>query len=129
MLQDGRRAGLVAYTCDEAVEIREPLLEKSEQLGEALTECFQGFHQPLYVYGMDLWDHFEVEPENKNWKQEPVRPVIMARALDLSVLTAGVRAICPVALVLELEDPILSDNTGRFLWQVSEVDSRWGEDF
>lgn len=125
MLQDGRRAGLVAYTCDEAVEIREPLLEKSEQLGEALTECFQGVHRPLYVYGMDLWDHFEVEPENKNWKQEPVRPVIMARALDLSVLTAGVRAICPVALVLELEDPILSDNTGRFLWQVSEVDSRW----
>ena len=125
MLQDGRRAGLVAYTCDEAVEIREPLLEKSEQLGEALTECFQGFHRPLYVYGMDLWDHFEVEPENKNWKQEPVRPVIMARALDLSVLTAGVRAICPVALVLELEDPILSDNTGRFLWQVSELESCW----
>ena len=125
MLQDGRRQGLVAYTYEEAVEVREPLLPEPERLEEALNGCFGSFHRPLYVYGMDLWDHFEVGPENKNWKQEPVCPVIMARALDLSVLTAGIRAVCPVSLVLDLEDGILPDNTGRFLWQVSELESCW----
>ncbi len=125
MLQDGRRQGLVAYTYEEAVEVREPLLPEPERLEEALNGCFGCCPRPLYVYGMDLWDHFEVGPENKNWKQEPVCPVIMARALDLSVLTAGIRAVCPVSLVLDLEDGILPDNTGRFLWQVSELESCW----
>lgn len=119
LVRDGCRAGLAAYTCEEAVEIREPLLTEPEQLWEALSECFGGFHRPLYVYGM------EAGSGSENWKQEPARPVIMARALDLSSLTAGIRAVCPVSLILELDDPILPDNTGRFLWQVSETDSRW----
>ena len=131
MLQDGRRQGLVAYTYEEAVEVREPLLLEPERLEEALNGCFGSFHRPLYVYGIVPGEKrngvqkAEGKPESGKWKQEPVRPVIMARALDLSVLTAGVRAVCPVSLVLDLEDGILPDNTGRFLWQVSELESCW----
>ena len=131
MLQGGCRQGLVAYTYEEAVEVREPLLPEPEQLEEALNGCFGSFHRPLYVYGIvpgkeqNGVQKAEGKPESGKWKQEPVRPVIMARALDLSVLTAGIRAVCPVSLVLELEDGILPDNTGRFLWQVSELESCW----
>ena len=131
MLQDGRRQGLVAYTYEEAVEVREPLLPEPERLEEALNGCFGSLHRPLYVYGIvpgkeqNGVQKAEGKPESGKWKQEPVRPVIMARALDLSVLTAGIRAVCPVSLVLDLEDGILPDNTGRFLWQVSELESCW----
>ena len=131
MLQDGRRQGLVAYTYEEAVEVREPLLPEPERLEEALNGCFGSFHRPLYVSGIvpgkeqNGVQKTEGKPESGKWKQEPVRPVIMARALDLSVLTAGIRAVCPVSLVLDLEDGILPDNTGRFLWQVSELESCW----
>ena len=131
MLQDGRRQGLVAYTYEEAVEVREPLLPEPERLEEALNGCFGSFHRPLYVSGIvpgkeqNGVQKTEGKPESGKWKQEPVCPVIMARALDLSVLTAGVRAACPVSLVLDLEDGILPDNTGRFLWQVSELESCW----
>ncbi|MBR9936141.1 GNAT family N-acetyltransferase [Oscillospiraceae bacterium Marseille-Q3528] len=131
MLQGGCRQGLVAYTYEEAVEVREPLLPEPEQLEEALNGCFGSFHRPLYVYGIvpgkerNGVQKAEGKPESGKWKQEPVRPVIMARALDLSVLTEGVRAVCPVSLVLDLEDGILPDNTGRFLWQVSELESCW----
>ena len=131
MLQDGRRQGLVAYTYEEAVEVREPLLPEPERLEEALNGCFGSFHRPLYVSGIvpgkeqNGVQKAEGKPESGKWKQEPVRPVIMARALDLSVLTAGIRAVCPVSLVLDLEDGILPDNTGRFLWQVSELESCW----
>ena len=131
MLQDGRRQGLVAYTYEEAVEVREPLLPEPERLEEALNGCFGSFHRPLYVSGIvpgkeqNGVQKAEGKPESGKWKQEPVRPVIMARALDLSVLTAGIRAVCPVSLVLDLEDGILPDNTGCFLWQVSELESCW----
>ena len=131
MLQDGRRQGLVAYTYEEAVEVREPLLPEPERLEEALNGCFGSFHRPLYVSGIvpgkeqNGVQKAEGKPESGKWKQEPVCPVIMARALDLSVLTAGIRAVCPVSLVLDLEDGILPDNTGRFLWQVSELESCW----
>ena len=131
MLQDGRRQGLVAYTYEEAVEVREPLLPEPERLEEALNGCFGSFHRPLYVSGIvpgkeqNGVQKTEGKPESGKWKQEPVCPVIMARALDLSVLTAGVRAACPVSLVLDLEDGILPDNTGCFLWQVSELESCW----
>ena len=131
MLQDGRRQGLVAYTYEEAVEVREPLLPEPERLEEALNGCFGSFHRPLYVSGIvpgkeqNGVQKTEGKPESGKWKQEPVCPVIMARALDLSVLTAGIRAVCPVSLVLDLEDGILPDNTGRFLWQVSELESCW----
>ena len=131
MLQDGRRQGLVAYTYEEAVEVREPLLPEPERLEEALNGCFGSFHRPLYVSGIvpgkeqNGVQKTEGKPESGKWKQEPVCPVIMARALDLSVLTAGVRAACLVSLVLDLEDGILPDNTGRFLWQVSELESCW----
>ena len=92
---------------------------------------YAGKHESFYIndmnyaaaaYGLDKWaDPFYWHM----YKYAMCMQAIPSFAFNVSNIIKAIFGKNKKSLVLDLEEGILPDNTGRFLWQVSELESCW----
>lgn len=110
--KNGKLVGSFFFAREESYEIREPLLRKGEE--EALPQAVFWLTKGEDAIFCDGWN-LDVQTIKKSVAEERNRPIIMARLLYLPTFFESLRPRTTFAFSVEVTDPILEENNGRFL--------------
>ena len=110
--KNGKLVGSFLFAREESYEIREPLLRKGEE--EALPQAVFWLTKGEDAIFCDGWN-LDVQTIKKSVAEERNRPIIMARLLYLPAFFESLRPRTTFAFSVEVTDPILEGNNGRFL--------------
>ena len=117
IFHSGELVGLLSWWGDETIEVRDLILTSEWEMGAC----------------RDIWraafcKHWQDAQKIKiitTGQEGEAEPIIMGRITDAGAFARGVRASEPVEMHIRLEDPLIEENCGDFLWKVSPECSEW----
>ena len=105
----GRIKAVIPFWGSDPVEIRE-ILCSPEAGGQVMDAAGRYFRKPVRADGL-------------SFPQDGIKPVIMGRILDAESFLGLFSAEHPMEILLRLEDPFIEENTGTYLWRLTEKGS------
>ena len=117
----GALVGVFSYWVEDTIILRELVTTPEYESGEDradLTAAVRSFFRA--IPGLPE----EITAITTGWLGER-KPIIMARPANLEALMTRMKAKRPRTLCVRVDDPILPENNGCFLWQTGSAGSSW----
>lgn len=105
----GKMKAVIPFWGSDPVEIRE-ILCSPEAGGQVMDAAGRYFGKPVRADGL-------------SFPLDGIKPVIMGRIVDAEAFLGLFSADHPMEILLTLEDPFIEENTGTYLWQLTEKGS------